>query len=65
MSRCWNLLNLLGLSTIEAPLSNDRLWPRPCQNANGKNSDDTCSRSEVRIIECGIWNIDFVKEDVV
>jgi hypothetical protein len=27
---------------------------RPCQDANGTNSDDTCSRSEARNIECGM-----------
>jgi len=51
---------LYGTSWNMAASGPDRVKTR-----NDTNSDDTCSRNEVRIIECGMWNINFIKEDVV
>jgi len=38
--------------------------PDRVKTRNGTNSDDTCSRSELRIIGCGFWNVNF-EEDIV
>ena len=47
------------------PIASFVTGPDHVETRDGTDFDEICSRREVRIIECGSWNITFMKEDVV